>query len=323
VSTNGAGNKVHYYYEQYYKGINVVNGTYAVHAKEQKINSISGSFHKISLDNIIPSITSAEALVKAKNFVQAKKYEWEVSGPNVEKSIPIPTGILKICKDYSLTNSKYCLAYQFKIVAIEPYSAYLIYIDAINGQVIYFEKLDKETNTSGTSSTLYSGTQSITMDSYSGGYRLQETRNSCTISTLNAGAGTSTYSLADYSNSSTTWPANNGATDIHWGLEKVSDYWVNVQGRNNLDNHNHPITALANYGYNFNNAQWNSTYEVVEFGTGNGSTFNPLTSLDIVGHETGHAISYYSVRNNYPSSAGLYGTQASIIDEGLSDIGGR
>jgi bacillolysin len=321
ASTTGARNKKHIYYEQYYKGINVVNGVFSIHAKDSKIESLTGSFHKIGPVNVNPSLTESEALAKAKNYVNAKKYEWEVKANNKKE----PTGKLRICKDYLLTNSKYSVVYQFEIHTVEPYSARIIFVDATNGKIVHEENLIKAGNTPGTATTLYSGVQSIIMDSYSSGYRLQESRNSTTLATFNLSGSTSVSSSADFSNSTTTWPANNGATDVHWGLEKVSDYWLTVQGRNSLNGSGGPISACSNYGTGSTAvaAYWDAANDVAIFGAGNGSTTNALTSLDVVAHETGHAVTYYCVKNNFPLSSGVGSSgEAGQIDEGLSDIWG-
>ncbi|HCN84785.1 MAG TPA: hypothetical protein DIT07_14380 [Sphingobacteriaceae bacterium] len=83
-----------------------------------------------------------------------------------------------------------------------------IYVDALSGEVINKIDLINDTDVSGTASTLYNGTKTITNDSYGSSYRLREsTRNIQTFDATNAtytpGVGFSGQS--DFTNSTTTW----------------------------------------------------------------------------------------------------------------------
>jgi len=71
------GNYIHNVFQQYYKGYQVVGGTYATHAKNGKIESINGFFQKVGNPNIKPAIDEQTALNKALAWIGAKKYGWE------------------------------------------------------------------------------------------------------------------------------------------------------------------------------------------------------------------------------------------------------
>lgn len=172
--------------------------------------------------------------------------------------------------------------------------------------------------------TRYSGNQSFISDSFAGGYRLRETRNGVTLQTLNMlNQGTSYASATDFVDGDNNWSAaefdnsnkDNAALDAHWATEKVYDYFFYVHGRNSWNNQggallNYVHANLLSFGYSDNdNAFWDGqrmTY-------GDGSTFSPLTSLDVVAHEIGHGV--------MSSSANLaYKNESGALNEGFSDI---
>jgi len=246
----------HQFYNQHYKGIKVEHGLYSVHSRNGKIESIDGEFKNIKNVNITPSLSEKDVLQKALNYIHAAKYKWE--DPNEEQFIKhykndstatnFPKGELLIVKDVLKTNSIYRLAYKFDIYAVKPLSHKLYYVDAISGEIINTKNLIYDANATGIATTRYSGTQSITTDSYTGGYHLRETRNGVRIETYDMQKKT-VYSNIDFSDNDNNWTAaeynnsnfDNAALDAHWGLEKVYDYWYSVRNRNSLDNKALPL----------------------------------------------------------------------------------
>jgi hypothetical protein len=120
----------------------------------------------------------------------------------------------------------------------------------------------------------------------------------------------------EITNANTTWPKD-AAIDAHWGVEKVFDYWRSPpRNRNSLDNAGMTIIGYVhwNQGQNADNAHWDGNEML--YGDGN-TTFNPVVSLDVIAHETGHAIMQYSA--NFSTSSGQ---ETQSLNEGLSDIWG-
>ena len=107
---------------------------------------------------------------------------------------------------------------------------------------------------------------------------------------------------------------DSAAVDVHWGAEKVYDYYDSVHNRNSYNNAGAKILSWVDYCGNYNNAHWAGTYML--FGGGDGITWGPVTSLDIVGHEFTHGVIEYS--------AGL-GTsgESGALNESFSDIFGN
>jgi len=116
---------VHNVYQQFYKGYQVVGGTYATHAKNGKIESINGFFQKVGNPNTEPAIDGQTALIKALAWINAKKYGWEdpftenlYKEQMKDSSATLkPKGELLIILDDSITHS-YRLAYKIHMAVV-------------------------------------------------------------------------------------------------------------------------------------------------------------------------------------------------------------
>lgn len=330
----------HKRFQQYYKGIKVENAVYLIHGKEQFIETINGEYKEIDISSVNPVLNESQALTKALTFVHAKKYKWE--DPAYEKfakesaNDPLatyyPKGELVISDDRLKGGKNMQLAWKFQISSQSPDNEQVIYIDAKTGEAINQVSLIYDSNISLTADTRYSGTKTITGDSYSSGYRLNENRNGVNLQTLNQQYSDNLPGV-DISNSSSTsftssywsnFSADQSALDAHWATEKVFDFWLSVFGRNSVDGNGLRMLSFVHSKSNWDNARWiggsgypNPNYNnYVQLGDGSGSIFHPLVSLDVVAHEYGHGISQFT-------SNLVYGfDETGAISEGISDIWG-
>jgi thermolysin len=62
------------------------------------------------------------------------------------------------------------------------------------------------------------------------------------------------------------------------------------------------ISSKVHYGSSYNNAFWNGSY--MTYGDGDGSTFSPLVTLDICGHEMQHGITERTANLTYSGRIG-------------------
>ncbi|MEL7021132.1 MAG: M4 family metallopeptidase, partial [Bacteroidota bacterium] len=99
------------------------------------------------------------------------------------------------------------------------------------------------------------------------------------------------------------------AWDAHWGAGVVHDYWMDRHSRESYDGEGAPIRSYVHIGNAFDNAFWNGS--VMSYG--DGQTFKSLTSLDVCGHEVGHAVCS-------STSDLVYARQSGGMNEGFSDI---
>ena len=118
-----------------------------------------------------------------------------------------------------------------------------------------------------------------------------------------------------------TWGNNTNAdratagVDAHFGVATTFDYFKNVHGRNGIGNDGKGAQARVHYGLNYANASWSDTCFCMNFGDGNGTTYSPLVSLDIAGHEMSHGVT--------GRTAALAKTgEAGGLNESTSDIFG-
>ncbi|MDR1372243.1 MAG: M4 family metallopeptidase [Dysgonamonadaceae bacterium] len=325
----------HKRFQQYYKGLKVENAEYLIHGKEGNIEVINGDFQNINIPTIEYSLDEQKALEKALTYVGAQKYKWEDAG--MEKFVKMntdnsnatcyPKGELLISEDFLTGSNTFRLSWKFTISSMIPDNEQMIYVAADNGEIINDVSLICDANVSCTAQTLYSGTQAIMGDTYSaGGIRLQETRNSVIIQTRNLNKSYDPSSATDFRNNSTYWTYGNWATfnqnrcalDAHWGAEKVLDYWRNVFARNSIDNNGLRVLSYVHTSTNWANAQWVSGTgnNYMRYGDGDGTTFKPLTALDICAHEFGHGITQFTAQLAYNNQ------ESGALNEGFSDIWG-
>jgi bacillolysin len=299
---------------------------------------MSGKVEHIRNLNVTPSLAAATALRQALAFVGARQYRWD--DPAAEAALrrkqhnPAatyrPQGELVIVRNTRTTKAaqrdKPTLAWKFDIYATAPLSHAYVYVDAHTGQIVSQDAIIKHANSPATFATRYSGTQTSTTESFSGGYRLRETSRGGGIETYNARGSNSFLDAVDFVNADNSWTEynnavfDNAALDAHWGAQAVYDYWKNVQGRNSYDGQGAKIKSYVHFdhtpndGQGMENAFWSKAEGAILYGDGD-TQFQPLTSLDICAHEIGHAICDYTAELVYQNESGA-------LNEGFSDIWG-
>jgi len=309
---------VHERFQQHYKGIKVENGVYIVHSRNGAIESLSGEYKLIKDINTTPSISANDAIEKAKAFVNAEKYMWEQ-----EKSYTPEAKLVIIEHDYGKHPKDVyepVLAYKTDIYAAKPLSRDNIYINAHTGEVVHVNAIIKTAAATGTADTRYSGTKTISTDSYNGSYRLRDYSRGNGIITYDCNTSTNYNSAVDFTDNDNNWTAaeynnsakDNGALDAHWAGIVTYDYFLNIHGRNSFDGNGALMKTYVHYDNSYENAFWNGS--VFTFGDG-ASTFDILTSLDVFAHEFGHAVCSYTSDLTYSREPGA-------LNEAFSDIWG-
>ncbi len=322
----------HYRYQQTLNGIAIENADLAVHVANGKIKSQNGKWIKDFPAGLqsAPALTKAIALNKALQNIGASKYKWELSAEESflkrEQNNPNATFFPKATLVYysgerDVIPSALRLAYKFDVYAQEPISRQLIFVDAVNGNILGKRELIHETNATGTAQTGYSGTQTITSDFTGTNYRLRETGRGAgaSINTYNLLTGTSYGAAVDFTDADNNWNNVNAAkdeyaTDAHWGTEMTYDYFYQKHGRNSIDNAGMTLNSYLHYSVGYFNAFWDGSRMTY----GDGSSLNgnrPLTSLDVCGHEINHGITERT-------SNLVYSYESGAMNEGFSDIFG-
>ncbi len=314
-----------YRYQQTYKGIPIMDGIYLSHVLDGKIVSVNGEFFKGMNVSTSPSITEAQALVKALQHINADVYKWENKEDEKQMKQALnnpdftyyPKGVLIIAPLNGIhKEGVYKLSYKFEIYAETPLKVEDIYIDATTGEVVNEVNRLDFTDAVGTAVTKYSGTQTITTDSYNGSYRLRETGRGKGIETYNCKTTTS-YTNTDFTDSDNNWNNINtaqdeAAGDAHWGAEKTYDYYKNIHNRNSIDNNGFKLLSYVHYDVKFGNAFWDG--QRMTYGDGDGTNLNMMTALDVCGHEITHGLTANTAR--------LGSGESGALNEGYSDIFG-
>ncbi|UOG75113.1 M4 family metallopeptidase [Hymenobacter tibetensis] len=327
---------VHEKYNQFYKGIKVEHAAYTLHAKQGKVESMSGQVERISGLSVTPSMDAAAALQRALAFVGATRYMWqdaaEEAGLKQQENNPSatyrPQGELVIVRNERSTNplrhSKPTLAWKFDVYAQAPVSRAYIYVDAHSGEVVLQDAIIKHAAATGTLATKYAGSQTSATESINGSFRLRELTRGSGIETYNCKKGNSYTSAVDFTDADNSWTEyananfDNAALDAHWGAQTVYDYWKNVHARNSYNNAGAKIRSYIHFddtpgdGRGYENAYWNGS--VMTYGDGD-TRFDPLTSLDVCAHEIGHAVCSSTANLTYSNESGA-------LNEGFSDIWG-
>ena len=196
----------------------------------------------------------------------------------------------------------------------------VIFVDAQTGQGVYeYDNLQ-----TGTGSSLYSGTVTIGTSSSAGTFYMENLTRK--VGTFNYNNGTST--AARFTDTDDIWnaTAQRAGVDAQFGAEATMDYYQTVHGRNGIDGVGGPgvttaaanssislITSRVHYSSGYNNAFWNGSY--MTYGDGDGTTFTPLVTIDIAGHEMTHGVTERTANLTYAKESGA-------LNESMSDIFG-
>jgi len=142
--------------------------------------------------------------------------------------------------------------------------------------------------------------------------------------TLTTTAGSHNYTGSGNNGSYTIGNQGNPAADVHWGMEKTYDFYLNVFNRNSYDGigsvikqYLNPPTLQSPNGSPNNASAYPAPYNLMQYGMGDGLFMKPVVGLDVEGHEYTHMV----VANN--GNGGLtYQGESGALNESFADIFG-
>ena len=318
----------HYRYQQTYKSLFIQSSMFIVHYKNEKIESMNGELYNNIACSTTPSLSEKQALEKALLYVNAEKYKWE---PKEEEdhlkqlkkdpqATHFPKGQLILLPPKKNNTTSFALTYKFDIYATKPLKRQNVFVDASSGKILFHLDKIHTADVLGTAMTKYSGTQTITTSSSGGNFVLNESGRGSGISTYNMLAGIEYNSAVDFTDANNVWNNVNAqkdeaATDAHWAAEKTYDYYFNTYGRNSIDDSGMALMSYVHYDVDFLNAFWDG--QEMTYGDGDSSNnYNPLTSLDVGGHEITHGLTQFT-------AALGDGDESNALNESFSDIFGK
>ncbi|MZG14280.1 peptidase M4 family protein, partial [Streptomyces sp. SID5914] len=80
------------------------------------------------------------------------------------------------------------------------------------------------------------------------------------------------------------------AVDAQYGTDATWDYYQDAHGRTGIAGDGKGSYNRVHYGTRYNNAFWDDGCFCMTYGDGDGTTFGPLVSLDVAGHEMSHGV---------------------------------
>ncbi|MFD7061779.1 M4 family metallopeptidase [Streptomyces sp. NPDC059906] len=105
------------------------------------------------------------------------------------------------------------------------------------------------------------------------------------------------------------------AVDAQYGTDATWDYYEDVHGRRGIAGDGKGSYNRVHYGNSYNNAFWDDGCFCMTYGDGDGTTFGPLVSLDVAGHEMSHGVTS-------KTAALAYSGESGGLNEATSDIFG-
>lgn len=242
----------------------------------------------------------------------------------------------------SLDSITYRLAYQFDVVSSQPFNSQVVLVDAMSGSII--NQYTTFSSAFGNACTNYSGIVAIetTLNTINNDYELRDNTRGGGIVTRNVSQnptnpaiGSEDFKDANDMISPNDWTClewdnalkDNVALDAHWAGMMTYDYFLQKHNRNSYDGQGSVLNLFVHF-QNFGPiaAEWLGTSQPglgvfgIALGDGNGTSYDPLVSLDIIAHEFGHGIAQFS-SGLLPSNT-TNAPETGSINEGLSDIWG-
>jgi len=299
---------------QYYRGIRVERSELIVHINnERKIYQVNGDYTPDIKISAAPTIAGSEALEIGIDHFQGEP----ILEVRLEPELVI----------YPLGNRHY-LAYHY-ILYTEKLSGepglWRYYVDAHTGEIInryndiqyIAPPTDNGSHQEITGSRLSGEDGSIvTIDGW-----YDVTNNAYYLYNKNLlwyiyNVATSGYPDSNtYAYRSTNDWGTSDRTEISAGknFNHTQDYFRTVHSRDSFDNASAYARGNVHEGTNYVDAYWDGTD--FHFGDGDGISFDPLATIDIVAHEYGHAWTDYT-------SNLIYQDESGALNESFSDIVG-
>jgi len=197
------------------------------------------------------------------------------------------------------------------------------FIDAQTGEKVWeYDNLQTGAVT-GSGVSLYSGTVSLPTYQSGATYYLEDVGRKVGTFTYNNG----TTTILRFTDTDNLWNSatQNAGIDAQYGALKTYDYYLNVHGRRGIDGNGGPayltsidgvtglVSSVVHYSTKYNNAFWNGQY--MTYGDGDGTSYSPLVTLDIAGHEMTHGVTERTANLVYSGESGG-------LNESMSDIFG-
>ena len=324
-------------FQQVHAGVPVRGATYSAHVEGGRVTEVTGLvFGDIAL-NAAPSVTPDEALRR----VQA---HWPLVGP-IERStleiLPVPDA----------EKTRFRLVHVVPVLDRRGGGIWAIHVDAHSGEIVDVEALSSrfaapqqggtgagiDTNGRTVSfatehtSEIPAPDSGIVIEDLREGYRLRDVGRNLHTMSLDGATDVRTDEFwhddqgqihykswefllpsHDLIEEDNFWESDPDAVDVHSGLTKVYDYFLNTHGRRGHDGQNGYTPAAVRYWTHYAQASYHTAGKFLFFGDG-GEYGRSFTTPDIVAHEFTHMMLRSIVELVIRGESGS-------VDEAIADI---
>ena len=296
----------HVRYERTYAGLPVVGGDLVVsRTPSGKTQVVRAQRDRIAVPSTDASVSGRTARSRA-----AQRTDLRAAG----------TAPVKVV--YAAQHAP-VLAWQTTVVGTEEDGTPirdLVYTDATSGQQL--GRLPQVMDATGSGQSLYSGTVPLQTvqsgstyqltDSTRGGHKTYDATGITSETDYRTGT---LFTDADNAwGTGTTASKQSAAVDAAFGAAETWDMYKAHFGRTGIRNDGVAAFSRVHFGNSYENAFWDDSCFCMTYGDG-GSTFSPLTSLDVAGHEMSHGVTAATSGLNYSGDAGG-------LNEATSDVFG-
>lgn len=315
-------------YKQEYRGLEVLASSFILHEQNGIVKRSTGSLlPDINID-INPTQTLSAIQATLRNHILISE---EVSSTDLFKlNEEMVLGEPRLCimdRAFPDFSGKYKLVYELTVEKqIPEFESKIYYLDANTSEILYELNNIHGVSVQGQANTNYYGSQAITVDSISPNlFRLYDEGRDIVTVNFNERDFSSGYTYAIFEDDNNWWNNYNEdrdevATDAHYCAAAYYDFMNDNFGWKGLDglgNENSTMLTVVHWNGTFYlNAFYSPSRGYVAIGNGLCIDYDPLTTLDVIGHEYAHAFTNYT-------SGLIYRGESGALNESISDILGK
>ncbi|AQS69731.1 M4 family metallopeptidase [Streptomyces pactum] len=311
----------HVRYDRTYRGLPVLGGDFVVHLDPdgdyRGANRATSA--TLSVPSVAPKLPAPEAADLAANALRAAN-----PGELLKKLTAKPELVV------DALHGAPKLAWRTNAAALDSAGnpvARTVLTDARTGARI--DAWDSIESAAGDGESLYGGTVPLETTRSGASYQLKDpTRGDtytgdagnrtdlCFLGICPVRAPSTVFTDADnHWGTGTAADRASAAVDAQYGTDVTWDYYEDVHGRSGIAGDGKGSYNRVHYGAAYNNAFWDDSCFCMTYGDGDGTTFGPLVSLDVAGHEMSHGVTSSTAALTYSGESGG-------LNEATSDIFG-
>ncbi|WP_105971775.1 M4 family metallopeptidase [Streptomyces geranii] len=311
----------HVRYDRTYRQLPVLGGDFVVHLTPDGDyrGASRATTRPISLATIRPAVSASKAVGLATAALRAA---------NADEPLRKVTTKPELVVDALHGSPR--LAWRTNAVALDPAGnpvARTVVTDATTGAEI--DAWDSIETATGDGQSLYGGTVPLETTVSGSTYQLKDpTRGNTYTGDAENGTDLCIFGICiirapatlftdtdNHWGTGTTASRASAAVDAQYGTDETWDYYKDTFGRSGIKGDGVGSYNRVHYGNSYNNAFWDNTCFCMTYGDGDGTTFGPLVSLDVAGHEMTHGVTSSTANLTYSGESGG-------LNEATSDIFG-